>query len=577
MKKLLQISSVLMFLLINVASAFALEPVLYFSDITSGPKTGLGDGKGSGAIVTIWGVNLGAVQGTSKIYVGGAEASHVYYWGNADTTGASGPADLYTYHKMQTVSFSVASSAADGSGEIYALVGGKKTNSLPFTVRAGNIYFIKTTGSSTGSGSWSSPWNSMVYAGSGAGGTLSPGDIVYVGDNVVETSGVPIKYLVGTAANPFSMIAYPGAHVVIQGSYGIKHWNRGSAYWNFSKFTIKSQSMGIDTFKGMRAVGNEITNYPGGCADGQSGAISGGNSGNSSADVAGGVRAFGNYIHDFGCDTTSKLHHVFYITNRGGFPIESFELGWNYLINNKVHHGLHVYDEGICGDFVGVMPIHDNVVVNQVGWGVDVNSSGYNGTCFSMPVEVYNNLFINVGLEIPNCGGHNEAAFFGKVSTKSHIKFYNNTIYGYGVPGSGAAVSVQGGAGTGWDFGGVWEMKNNIIVDTKNLPYQLTSYAKPADVSSNNLWYNGGDGVPSAPPSWDIGALTSDPLFADSAKGYFNLQIGSSALNAGTDTSPVVTRDFRGIPRGLGKNYSIGAFEYIKTSVPAAPAGLMVE
>lgn len=578
MKKLFLISSVLICLfLVPIANAFALEPVLYFSDITSGPKTGLGDGKGSGAIVTIWGANLGSIQGTSKVYVGGVPASYVYYWGNADTTGASGPADLYTYHKMQTISFSVPPTAADGANTISVTVNGAQTNTLPFTVRAGNIYFVKTTGvDSTTAGSWGSPWKTLSYVGGGAGGKVTAGDVIYVADNVLEPSGLPIKYMKGTPQTPYSIIAYPGAKVVIQGSFGIGNHNRSSAYWNFSKLTIKTQGSGIGTLKGMRAVANEITNYPGGCATGQSGAISGGNSVNSPEDSTGGVRALGNYIHDFGCDTTSKLHHVFYISNRSGFAVESFELGWNYLTDNKAHHGLHVYDEGACGDFTGVMRMHDNVVKNQVGVGVGVSSSGTD-PCFTMPVEIYNNLFINVGLEIPSCSGHNDAVNFNKITTRSHIKLYNNTIYGYGITGNGAAIAVQGGAGTGWDFGGTWEMKNNIIVDTKDVPYVWTSNGKAADVSSNNLWYNGGDGNPAAPPSWDAGALTSSPLFADPAKGYFNLQIGSPAMGTGTDTSPVVTRDFRGLPRGLGKSYSIGAFEYIKSSLPSAPSALTVQ
>lgn len=43
------------------SAAFVLQLDLKCSDITSGPKTDLGDGKGSGAIVTIWGNNLGKI------------------------------------------------------------------------------------------------------------------------------------------------------------------------------------------------------------------------------------------------------------------------------------------------------------------------------------------------------------------------------------------------------------------------------------------------------------------------------------------------------------------------------------
>jgi len=40
-------------LLCMATSAYANDPVLYFSDLIEGPKTGIGDGLGSGAIVTV--------------------------------------------------------------------------------------------------------------------------------------------------------------------------------------------------------------------------------------------------------------------------------------------------------------------------------------------------------------------------------------------------------------------------------------------------------------------------------------------------------------------------------------------
>ena len=120
----------------------ATDPVLFFSDLTSGPKTGNRDTSGGrsgqdGAIVTLWGRNLGSAQGSSKVYANGAEAASYYYWGNATV-----PADLYTYHGMQMISFQISHLAQDGAGQIYVVVNGQPSNSLPFTVRAGNIYFV---------------------------------------------------------------------------------------------------------------------------------------------------------------------------------------------------------------------------------------------------------------------------------------------------------------------------------------------------------------------------------------------------------------------------------------------------
>ena len=96
MKTFILILAILLF----PCAAFSADPVLYFSDITSGEDTGLGDSLGSGAIVTIWGVNLGSTQGGSEVYFKDSAttartAAYVYEWANA-TSHAGHPADLYT-------------------------------------------------------------------------------------------------------------------------------------------------------------------------------------------------------------------------------------------------------------------------------------------------------------------------------------------------------------------------------------------------------------------------------------------------------------------------------------------------
>lgn len=556
-------------LLFISGTAYAALPVLNFSDLTSGPKTGLGDGLGSGVIVTIWGNNLGSTQGTSKVYVGNVEAAYVYEWTDA-TQHPGHPANLYTYHKMQTIAFSVPATALDGVNTIKVVVNGDTSNTLPFTIRSGDIRFIKTTGNNSNAGTWAAPFLTLDYVGTGAGGKFTAGATIYAGNGVTDTDCFIVNGVIATAANPISVIAYPGSTVIAQGNgCGIGHWAGNSAYWSFSKLSVKSNGNGIDTFKGMRAVANEITNLV--CANGQGGAISGSDGGHPLLDTVSDIKAFGNYIHDWGCDSTSKLHHVFYISNRSGNLRGASELGWNYLTDNMAHHALHNFDEGICGDLTGILLMHDNVVKNQVGVGVGVASGGTD-PCYSMPVEIYNNLFINVGLETTTCGGaHNQAVSFGNSTTHSAIKYYNNTLYGYGVPGSGHAINVQGTGAADWVFGGTWEFRNNIIVDTNNLPYEYPTFWKPADVKGNNLWYNGGDGNPASPPSWDTAPLTSDPLFVNQPMGDYKLEGGSPAKGTGTSAVGAGLKDLLGKNRPM-PNYSIGAFEAASVA-PAPPTG----
>jgi len=67
-----------------------MKPVLNFSDLTSGPKIGNsgtsrnGTADKDGVIVTVWGAGLRGAQGTSKVFINGAEAAKVYYWGSAE-------------------------------------------------------------------------------------------------------------------------------------------------------------------------------------------------------------------------------------------------------------------------------------------------------------------------------------------------------------------------------------------------------------------------------------------------------------------------------------------------------------
>ena len=134
--------SILAFLLMPL-SAYSKAPYLAFSDLISGPDTGMGDGVGSGTVVTIWGQNLGSAQLDSKIYFTDSsqtrrEAAHVYYWKNADGELPSGPANLYESHRMQEIALSIPDSAA-GLGLIHVEVNGKASNTLPFTVRTGNV------------------------------------------------------------------------------------------------------------------------------------------------------------------------------------------------------------------------------------------------------------------------------------------------------------------------------------------------------------------------------------------------------------------------------------------------------
>jgi hypothetical protein len=250
---------VTLFVFLFAFRAYAANPVICFTDLTSGPDTGIGDGNGSGAIATAWGWHLGSSQGASNVYYKAADgssdaAAYVYYWGNADGVSGGGPADLYTYHNMQEISFSmpdIADSLPD-SGSIYVTVGGVNSNELPFVMRTGNIYHCKTTGNnSTGDGSWANPWlNTNFYTDGALGQTIIAGDTVYVGDGVDDiwaNYGMAfVTQLTGATNNHIAFIAYPGADWDVQGpDKGVANGNNVSSYIVVSKADVRGEWVSV--------------------------------------------------------------------------------------------------------------------------------------------------------------------------------------------------------------------------------------------------------------------------------------------------------------------------------------------
>ena len=620
------IGLLLLFFFVGIGNtAFCSSPRLHFSDLISGPDTGLGDSLGEGTIVTIWGNNLGSTQGASTVYFKDStatsyEAAYVYYWCNADGgTSGGGPADLYAYHKMQEIAFSIPDEAASGLGSMYVVVDSVTSNELPFTVQAGNIYYVKTTGNnSTGDGAWATPWATVSTDGDGAmvAGKTVPGDIVYslgvVDDGGPGGNDSGYGYRTnnnkGTDGNPISIVSYPGTIAEAKSApatgTGIANNGADNDWFNFSKIKVWSIGSGVSTCDGMRAVGNYIT---GPDATGQGGAFVG------SWDTCdSGVVIFGNEIDTFGNldpEVTSSKHHTFYMKVRAenpdcvggtydgyeidgspdvagciagggemgplqGGPIEAYELGWNYLHNNSARGGMHVYDESFCGDMTGTLRLHDNVIVDQVGPGFNLMASGsavagapdYFNECWSMPVELYNNLFIRCGVS-PTGGTPGPAIALQGERNVSHVKMYNNTIYGYADatadPHDEVALFVRGGSEMR-TFGGTWEWINNIVYDIYDADYVSSDQDNGSPTAAHhNLWYNGGDGDPASPPGWDTSPLSSDPLLTNPGSGDYSLQSGSPAKNTGSSTvSSVVPMDILGSDRPQGMTYDIGAYEY---------------
>ncbi|HEY7884016.1 MAG TPA: hypothetical protein VIC08_03615 [Cellvibrionaceae bacterium] len=351
-------------------STWAAQPFLAFSDLISGPSAGLGDEKGEGVIVSLWGQHLGDSQANSQIFfedAGGKTrpASHTYYWKSADGVAPSGPADLAKSHKMQEIAFSIPNSAP-GRGKIFTRVNGVKSNALNFTVRPGSIFFVASEGTdSSRSGSFLNPWRTVSYA----DGRAPSGSTIYILDvDTGDRNSSRAIYWNNTKASSdlddqFSFISYPGYQPKVIAQKAVENYTTQGMV--VSKLDIyasnylavdsngqpignpisNGDTCGIQSSKNGRAVGNRIGDIPGGCASKWNGAINGNARG---IDRVSNFKGFGNEIYDYGCNGSSKLHHTMYLSVRSGKGrvVEPWEWGYNYLHGNKAKFGIHQYDEG---------------------------------------------------------------------------------------------------------------------------------------------------------------------------------------------------------------------------------------
>lgn len=601
-------------LAITSSTAWGASPVLYFSDLTSGPAVatnaisgGLGDGKGTGAIVTIWGVNLGTPTLTSgqpqsgySISAGGQAPSYIYEWGNA-TQHAGHPSDLYTWHKMQVIMFSLSGSASGTSGITVTTPSGT-TNTLPFTVRSGPIYFVSSTGSDSGNGTgtngdWDHPWltpnyffDPIYFPGAN---DIPAGSICYVKTNLTYSFdyGVELYRTGGTASNPWFLSAYPGVSVRVNGvNLGFGAGYQGGKtyiYGHVSKITFSAPHLAVTYIEHGRVIGCEvIDSATSPCATSQTGLISSRtiNTGPDGNDPGlNGNIMLGNYIHDY-CNglTGDKQQHTWYLQHRDNRAnAVGWEVGWNYLNNNWGNFGIHVYDEGWCTNWTTDVSIHDNVVVDQRGSAINVGPHCASGMEVTTTFNVYNNLIVRGGRG-PGFDGSTTSLFpvgLGGCSTLEGcygsnftINFYNNTIYGYG---ENDTVNRPYSTGNPINMGAInigvfsaLNIRNNIWYDSNNWPNQYGSNLPTTH--TNNLWYSTASRTP---PSWDTAPITSNPLFTSIASD-FSLQSGSPAVNAGYDTTSVVVRDLIGVARSA---VDIGAFEHdtVDTTAPTLRGGII--
>jgi hypothetical protein len=561
-----------MSLLLSAAIVFAqaAPPRIFFSDLESGANSG--GQNNNGVWVTIWGKSFGATQGTASVTVGGGAVASYPLWSDGK------------------IIFQLGAGAKSGS-IIVNMPGIGSSNALPFTVRAGNIFFVAITGNDANTGTFASPWKTIVKAKN----TIAAGDTAYIGDGVAQTSEDTFTaYLSmdkqgasnsGTATAPKALIAYPNATATVGVAgglhYGIRTPNIGTHedYWVISQLHIigGTQAMDIGGI-GWRIIGNEMQ-CPG--ADDQVGCfeMSEGNQ----------AKFYGNDVHNAGINpTSSKFYHAVYFSTDSNHV----DVGWNHIHDNFTCRALQFHSSPLCTPSCGAadttgfdqydLHVHDNLIhgdnCNGINFATVDPSKG--------PVEAYNNVIYNVGRMDPLQLGAAFSCIYvagitnNGVAGTGTVEVFNNTLSDCAANNSANASGSRGAFGVG---GGpatlLMRLRNNLV-------YQLAGEiyidgVKAQIIGDKNLWFGTG-----AAPAQTTNNISVDPLFGNRVIGDYHIGPTSPAKDVGLtivpnnsfepNPGPTIDTDKDGVLRAQGTGFDLGAYEFFAgtASRPNPPANV---
>lgn len=505
-------------------SALGAVPVLFFTDLESGPKTG-GENN-NGAFVTLYGNYFG---GNPAVTVGGGQALIKLP-----------PAPHLWYQKLV-----IQLGPAAATGNLVVSTAEGISNGLPFTVRSGTIRFV---------GTQPGDLSSIVACKN----VMTAGDIGYVREGMDQTGIEDYNASLcactpGNAGSPVALAAYPGAAVTIGDgtvNYGVRTPSTSGCssrnYWVLAGFKLRSGNAALDLLgvNNWRVIGNDIS-CPNGA--GQSAALH--------TDTTTDSYFFGNYEHDSGVTPTDKYYHRFYFTTN----TNNVEVAWNEITGGGANRAVQFYSTGGSDQFG--LSVHDNYLHDIVGDGINfatVNAG--NGR-----VEAYNNLIVRVGLgPDPYNGQSNYAGFLIGGTSAGTVEIYNNTLYDCGAWASPDSGGIAAYVPT--------RLRNNIVNSLGSESYLAPNAGGSMLAGSNNLWFGKSNG-----PSQTAGNLNADPEFVSAGGNDFHLQDTSPARDAGVGIA-ALAYDLEGKARGAQPD--LGAYEYGASSSagpPASPRGLKIK
>ncbi len=464
------------------APAVSAYPILFYSDLDSGPV---------GAYVTVWGKGFGATAGVVKLGSTAAMGTDTRSW--SDTK----------------VEFRVP--ANSGNGITLQNTVGQVSNGLPFTTRStGKVYFVsKGSGNNNNNGladspqaSGVGPWKDL----SKVKNTAKPGDIVYVRTGTYTevlkpsySANVFIDYS-GSSGLPIALVGYPGETPTI----GTRTTSRaifflgGAHDWTIAKFTLQASNTAINMGGGggksrIRLVGNSAGGIP----------SSYGTIGITSCTDC---KVLGNHVYNSGKPGNKLAHLIYYGGNGVGANVE---IAWNLLHDEKGGRGIQIYGH-TDSDRLSGLSIHDNIVYNCPYDGILVGASDAAYKPWISDATVYNNIVYKTGggIRINNSG--------------VHARVLHNTLHN-----NSTSLKLEAAKSA--------EVRNNI----SSLPTK--SHISFTMTGTLSMSHNGYQGTQAA-PSQDTNPTIGDPLFTNASGGDFSLKSTSPFMNKGKVLSPVLPK-----------------------------------
>jgi hypothetical protein len=499
-------------------------PVIFFTDLTSGPNHGGLDDLG--VFVTLYGLRLGAAQGESYVTVGGGEVARYASWNPPNPADAR---DRFAARGLERVIVQLGPQAK--TGDIVAVVSGMPSNGVAFTVREGNILLVDPAAAATGDGSFASPFKHLYEIRSPA---VSSGTTVYVksgGARINEADPAPSSpyfshtsnllmtldlLAPGTEQQPVAIVGYPNDPPLIGGlpnggltDYAFRIADPELSHYTFANLGIERYRVGFDfSARGTRVIGCRFR-----AVGGQGGGV---------LNVRSRSQTFGNLFR-----TTDLLPSVS-VANAS----TDVEVAWNEFAG----------DEGSVSSSFSVVDVaaarvrfHGNLIENNIYkqgafGGQDVES-----------VELSNNVF-----------GATIAALFEMRNLRTGaLRFLHNTHKG------GLLLSLSDALEPG-----AIVMRNNIVT-AESSKRIYAAFESGATSLAFDAAANGYDDTPAPGASplvpEEVKAFVGNPRYSSRAAENYIPAADSPARDAAEDADGC--SDYLGVARPQGAKSDVGAFE----------------